>query len=233
MQTTTLRRGAAALALAATLTGLAVAPALAATPSYDFGDCPAIPAGVDATRWKCEVLTATGSLHLGSRDVPELAPMTITHAEGPLPDSTKGQVWGALRGGPTPVPGGPPGLGLALQPEYGGRSDFYSVGDEMGLFTLRYRVVSPLLPPSCVIGGDDTPIELRLKRVGSSEWVSKNPPVIKFAATDTAFKVPAATHCGPLGRLLNTRLGLPAQTGNTITLSAVYTFKTYDQLPAR
>lgn len=234
MQKSTLR-GAAALALAAALAGLAAAPAAlaAATPTYDFGDCPAIPAGADATRWKCEVLTATGSLRLGSRDIPELAPMTITHAEGPLPDGTEGQVWGALRGGPTTVPGTPAGLGLALQPEYGGRSDFYSVGDQMGLFTLRYRVVSPLLPHGCVIGGDDAPIEIRLKRVGGSEWVSKNPPVIKFAATDTAFKVPAATHCGPLGRFVNHRLGLPAPSGNTVNFSAVYTFKTYDQLPAR
>ncbi|MCX5196407.1 hypothetical protein OOK31_21325 [Streptomyces sp. NBC_00249] len=237
MQTTTLRRTAAALALAATLTGLAVAPALAAeAPSYDFSDCPAIPAGVDAAQWKCEVLTATGSLHLGSRDIPELAPMTITHAEGPLPDGSKGQVWGALRGGPTPVPGGLTGHGplpLALQPEYGGRSDFYSVGDRMGLFTLRYRVVSPLLPEGCVIGTEEAPIEIRLRRVGSSEWISKNPPVIKFAATDTAFTAPAATDCGPLTRLVNHRLGLPAQTGNTLTLSALYTFKTYDQLPPR
>ncbi|MFB0628105.1 hypothetical protein [Streptomyces sp. AB3(2024)] len=237
MQTTTLRRAAASLGLAAALAGLAVAPALAGeAPSYDFTDCPAIPAGVDATRWKCEVLTATGSMRLGSRDVPELAPMTITHAEGPLPDGTNGQVWGALRGGPTAVPGGLLGHGhlpLSLQPEYGGRSDFYSVGDSMGLFTLRYRAVSPLLPPGCVIGGGEAPIEIRLKRVGKSEWISKNPPVIKFAATDTAFTAPAATGCGPLTRLVNDRLGLPAQSGNAITLSALYTFKTYDQLPPR
>ncbi|MFF7076388.1 hypothetical protein [Streptomyces lavendulae] len=235
MQTTTLRRAAASLGLAAALAGLAVAPALAAeAPSYDSTDCPAIPSGVDATRWKCEVLTATGSLRLGSRDVPELAPMTITHAEGPLPDGTNGQVWGALRGGPTAVPGGLVGrIPLSLQPEYGGRSDFYSVGDSMGLFTLRYRAVSPLLPPGCVIGGDGAPIEIRLKRVGKSEWISKNPPVIKFAATDTAFTAPASTGCGPLTRLVNDRLGLPADTGNTITLSALYTFKTYDQLPPR
>lgn len=244
MHTTTLRRWAAALALSATLTGLAVAPALAAAPapSYDFGDCPVIPSGVDAARWKCEVLTATGSMRLGSRDVPELAPMTITHAEGPMPDGTKGQVWGALRGGPTTVPGGLLGdpsadrsrlLSLALEPEYGGRSDFYSVGENMGLFTLRYRAVSPLLRQGCVIGGGEAPIEIRLKRIGSSEWVSKNPPVVKFTAADTAFTAPAATGCGPIGRLLNDRLGLPAQTGNTITLSALYTYKTYDQLSAR
>ncbi|WP_329381344.1 hypothetical protein OG625_17115 [Streptomyces sp. NBC_01351] len=246
----TLRRTAAGIAFAAVLgaaaftaTGTAEAaeaPAPSAAPAYDFSDCPAIPAGVDATHWKCEVLTATGSLTLGNRTLPELAPMTITHAEGPLPDGSKGQVWGALRGGPTTVPGGilggpagahNPRMALSLQPEYGGRSDFYSVGNNMGLFTLRFRAVSPALPDGCVIGGGDTPIEFRLKRSGSSQWISKTPPIIKFDAYDDTFTVPAATDCGPLGGLLNTRLDLPAATGNSITLSAHYTFKTYDQLP--
>ncbi|MGW0748350.1 hypothetical protein [Streptomyces sp. NPDC002587] len=242
------RRGAAGIAFAAvlaaaTVTATGVAGAAGPAPSYDFGDCPALPSGVDAARWKCEVLTATGSLTLGSRTLPELAPMTITHAEGPLADGAAGQVWGALRGGPTDVPGGilgvpaghhNPRLGrLSLQPEYGGRSDFYSVGDGMGLFTLRFRAIGPALPDGCVIGAGETPIEIRLKRTGTSQWVSKNPPVIKFDARDDTFTAPAATGCDPLGRLLNDRLGLPSATGNSITLSAHYTFKTYDQLPPR
>lgn len=230
----TVRRVTAALAvaaaLAATVVGAAGAPAVAAEePTFDFSDCPALPAGVDPTLWKCEVLTATGSLTLGTRTVPELSPMTVTHAEGPLPDGSDGQVFGALRSTPTTVPGPLP---LSLQAEYGGRSDFYSVGDSMGLFTMRFRVLSPLLPHGCVIGAGDTPIELHLRRAGSSEWVSKNPPIIKFAGYDNTFTAPAARGCGPLGRILNARLGLPAQAGNSITLSAYYTFKTYDQLPS-
>ncbi|MFJ3879211.1 hypothetical protein ACIPW5_17335 [Streptomyces sp. NPDC090077] len=244
-----LRRTAAGLGLAAALTvavagtaSAAPAPAPAPAPSYDFTDCPAIPAGVDAAQWKCEVMTATGSLTLGNRTLPEFAPMTVTHAEGPMPDGSKGQVWGALRSGPTAVPGGlfgtpggdrSPVLGLSVQPEYGGRSDFYTVGNDMGLFTVRYRVLSPLLPQGCVIGAGDAPVELRLKRVGKSERISTDPPVIKFAASDDSFAVPAAEGCGPLGKVLNDRLGLPAQTGNSITLSALYTFRTYDQLPPR
>ncbi|MEU3722873.1 hypothetical protein [Streptomyces sp. NPDC031705] len=246
MQTHTfLRRAAAGLAVAAALT-LTVAGSAGAAPapgpSYDFSDCPALPAGVDAARWKCEVMTATGSLTLGNRTLPEFAPMTVTHAEGPMPDGSRGQVWGALRSAPTAVPGGlsgspggdrSPALGLSVQPEYGGRSDFYTVGDDMGLFTVRYRALGPLLPRGCVIGAGETPVEIRLKRVGPSERVSKNPPVIKFAAVDDTFAVPAAEGCGPLGRVLNDRLGLPAQTGNAITLSALYTYRTYDQLPPR
>ncbi|MFD8419758.1 hypothetical protein [Streptomyces sp. NPDC059466] len=232
-----------AVATAAVTPATMAGHATAAPPvvPYDFGDCPDIPAGVDAARWKCEVLTATGSLTLGSRSVPELAPMTLTHAEGPLPDGTDGQVWGALRSTSTAVPGGLLGTGttghglsvpLALRPEYGGRSDFYSTGDNLGLFTLRFRVLSPLLPHGCVIGGD-TPVELRLRRVGDSEWLSQDPPVIRFDAYDDTFAVPAAVGCGPLGRLVDDRLGLPGATGNAITLSARYTFKTYDRLPAR
>ncbi|WP_284347862.1 MULTISPECIES: hypothetical protein [unclassified Streptomyces] len=264
MQTTTekrsstVRRGAAGLAFAAAVAalvaGAASAPAVAAdappAPSYDFSDCPDIPAGVDAASWKCEVLTATGPLTLGSRSIPELAPMTITHAEGPMPDGSAGQVWGAMRSAPAAVPGGllgntadrnatdrnaadhNPLSALSLQPEYGGRSDFYPAGDTMGLFTMRFRVVSPLLPHGCVIGADK-PVELHLKRDGDSEWVSKNPPVIKFVAYDDAFTAPAAEGCGPLGKLVNDRFGLPAAAGNAITLNAQYTFKTYDQLPPR
>lgn len=69
--------------------------------------------------------------------------------------------------------------------------------------------------------------------MGKSERISKNPPVIKFAAADDSFAVPAAEGCGPLGKVLNDKLGLPAGTGNSITLSALYTYKTYDQLPPR
>ncbi|MFJ5611533.1 hypothetical protein ACIQCJ_19365 [Streptomyces sp. NPDC093221] len=260
----TVRRGAVGLALAAalaaTVTGTASADPAAdpaalsaassaatdapAPPPYssDFSDCPALPAGVDATLWKCEVLTATGSLTLGSRTIPELAPMTLTHAEGPLPDGADGQVWGALRSAPDRVPGGLTGipgadrdplLRLSLRPEYGGRSDFFSVGDRLGLFTLRFRALSPLLPHGCVIGGGDTPVELRLVRSGGSRVVSQDPPVIAFDAYGTAFTVPGATGCGPLDRLVDNRLGLPAATGNAMRLSAYYTFRTYDQLPPR
>lgn len=239
------RHRGAALALAAALlagTGLAAAgtPAVAdaPVPAFDFRDCPALPAGADPTVWRCEVLVADGSMTLGGVTLPDLAPLTITHAEGPMPDGSDGQVWGGLRGGPTPVPGGltgvpgthvPPLLGLALRPEYGGTSDFYSDGDNLGLFTLRFRLLNPLLPHACAIGGT-APVELRLRRTGSSQWISTDPPVIAFSARADDFAVPAPTGCGPFGPLLDSRLGLPASTGDTVSYAADYTFRTYDQL---
>ncbi|MFF9085828.1 hypothetical protein ACF1BE_05340 [Streptomyces sp. NPDC014991] len=163
-----------------------------------------------------------------------LAPITMTHAEGPLPDGSDGQEWGAMHSAPTAVPGGltgtpmgerSPVLGLGMEPEYGGRSDFYT-----GQFSLRFRLVGPLLPHGCAIGAS-APLDFRLKRSGPSRWVSQDPPVIEFSAYDDTFTAPAAEHCGPLTRALDRRLGLPATDGNLMSYDASYTFKTYDRLP--
>ncbi|MFF8595045.1 hypothetical protein ACF061_27065 [Streptomyces sp. NPDC015220] len=242
------RRAAAALAGAAALLGLAAAhPAVSAeaapvdtvtvgaAPTADFGDCPALPSGVDPARWRCEVHSAAPRLTMGTVTM-TLAPITMTHAEGPLPDGTPGQVWGAMHSRPTAVPGGLTGIPaaghaplarLAVQPEYGGRSDFYT-----GRFSLRFRLVSPLLPRECAIGAS-TPVDFALKRSGPSRWVSTEPPVIEFSAYDDAFAAPGAEDCGPLTRPLDRRLGLPATGGNLLSYDATYTFRTYDRLPAR
>ncbi|WP_330338848.1 hypothetical protein [Streptomyces sp. NBC_00557] len=233
----------AAVAGAAVLAGTAAvgvpgaahaAPRLPTAAATVFGDCPPLPDGVDPARWRCEVHTAAPRLTLG--DVTGgLAPITMTHAEGPMPDGGKGQVWGAMHSSPTAIPGGLTGIpagdrataGLAIQPEYGGRSDFYT-----GQLSLRFRLTGPLLPHSCAIGAD-APVDFRLKRSGPSTWVSQDPPVIEFSAYDDTFTVPAAEHCGPLTGLLDRRLGLPATEGNLLSYDASYTFKTYDQLPPR
>lgn len=202
----------------------------------DFSGCPALPTGVDPARWKCEVHTATPELTIGKVAAVALAPIVMTHAEGPLPDGGNGQVWGAMHSAPTAVPGGllgvaaddgQPLLGLTVQPEYGGRSDFYT-----GQFSLRFRLRSPLLPQGCIVGAG-APVDFRLKRSGPSQWVSRNPPLIKFSAYDDTFAAPAAEDCGPLTGLLNRRLGLPAASGNLMTYDATYTFRTYDRLAAR
>ncbi|MFE0516885.1 hypothetical protein [Streptomyces sp. NPDC058964] len=237
------RRAAVTLAGAAALAGLAgmCAPgsayaepgAATARSAADFSDCPALPAGVDPAHWRCEVHTAAPQLTMGGVTA-TLAPITMTHAEGPMPDGTNGQVWGAMHTAPTAVPGGLNGsaagehsrqLRLAIKPEYGGRSDFYT-----GQFSLRFRLLSPLLPQGCTIGAS-APIDFQLKRSGPSQWVSQDPPLIKFSAYDDAFAAPAAEDCGPLTGPLNRRLGLPASSGNLMTYDATYTFRMYDQLP--
>ncbi|MEU6549165.1 hypothetical protein ABZ915_02615 [Streptomyces sp. NPDC046915] len=202
--------------------GTAHAEPTAATPSAaDFSDCPPLPSGVDPARWRCEVHNAAPKLTMGKLTV-NLAPITMTHAEGPLPDGTDGQVWGTMHTTPTAM-----SKGLAILPEYGGRSDFYT-----GQFSLRFRLLGPLLRHSCTIGAD-APVDFQLKRSGPSEWLSQDPPLIKFSAYDDTFSAPAAEHCGPLTASLNRILGLQATSGNLMTYDATYTFKTYDQLPER
>ncbi|MFF9126508.1 hypothetical protein ACF09J_24940 [Streptomyces sp. NPDC014889] len=237
------RRAAVTLAGAAALTGLAgvYTPGFAyAEPSAptaqfpaDFSDCPALPTGADPARWKCEVHTAAPQLTIGKVTV-TLAPITMTHAEGPMPDGTDGQVWGAMHSAPTAIPGGLTGTAagehvrltrLAVKPEYGDRSDFYT-----GQFSLRLRLLSPLLPQGCTVGASE-PVDFQMKRPSPSQWVSQDPPLIKFSAYDDTFAAPAAEHCGPLTGPLNRRLGLPASSGNLMTYDATYTFRTYDQLP--
>ncbi|MFH8339448.1 hypothetical protein [Streptomyces sp. AM6-12] len=224
-------RRAAALAGAAVLAGTAAvcapgvaysAPRAAASPvpATDFRDCPPLPGGVDPGRWRCEVHTAATVLTMGKVTV-RFAPITMTHAEGPMPDGGNGQVWGAMHSTPATVPGV---RGLAIQPEYGGRSDAYT-----GTFSLRFRLLDPLLAPGCTIGAT-APVDFRMKRSGPSTWVSQDPPLIEFSAYDDTFTAPAAEHCGPLTPLVNHRLGLPAAGGNLMTYDASYTFKTYDQL---
>ncbi|MEW2620351.1 hypothetical protein [Streptomyces sp. NPDC048106] len=229
-------RRTAAVAGAAVLAGTAAvcAPGLAysapraaastvpasAVPVTDFRDCPPLPDGVDPARWRCEVHTAAPVLTIGKMTT-RLAPITMTHAEGPLPDGGAGQVWGAMHSAPTAVPGV---RDLAIQPEYGGRSDFYT-----GTFSLRFRLLGPLAAPGCTIGAD-APVDFRLTRSGPSTWVSQDPPLIEFSAYDDTFTVPAPEHCGPRTQLLDHRLGLPAAEGNLMTYDASYTFQTYDRL---
>ncbi|WP_197084781.1 hypothetical protein [Saccharothrix sp. ST-888] len=202
----------------------------------DYSDCPELPAGVDPARWRCEVSAAAPELTMGGVKQLKLAPITMTHAEGPLADGTMAQVWGAMHTAPTAVPGGLTGtgagdrsplLGMTVEPRYGGRSDFYT-----GQISLGFRLAGPLLPEGCGIAAD-APVDFRLKRSGKSVWLSQNPPLIKFAAYADEFAVPAAKDCGPLSGLLNRRLGLPSASGNLMTYDAEYTFKTYDQLPTR
>ncbi|WP_333776947.1 hypothetical protein [Streptomyces sp. IBSBF 3136] len=237
-----LRRLAAPVTAAALLAGVAgvwasgaayAAPAAGTQSATDYADCPALPEGVDPARWRCEVHTATPQLTMGKITL-TLAPITMTHAEGPLPDGTDGGVWGAMHSAPTAVPGGLTGTpagahapitALSIQPEYGGRSDFYT-----GRLSLRFRLRSPLLPQSCAIGASE-PVDFQVKRSGPSKWVSQDPPVIEFSAYDDTFAAPAPEHCGPLTGFLGRRLGLPAATGNLMAYDASYTFKTYDQLP--
>ncbi|MFI1581788.1 hypothetical protein [Embleya sp. NPDC020630] len=215
-------------------------PSAVALPTFDFGDCPTLPAGADPDRWRCEVHVATGEMRLGGIVVP-LRPMTITHAEGPLPDGSTGQVFGALHAAPSPtsggllgvpgLPGRAPLLGMSVETKYGGWFDFLSHGTSAGGLDVTLSLSGPLLPKDCSIGTAEQPIRLTMMRKGPNEWISKDPPILKGTLWDNTVAIPAAGGCGPLGTVLNQRNGLPSPGGtNSVTLDGLYTFKTYAQL---
>jgi hypothetical protein len=220
---------AARYATAITVSDTAVSSPVPA--SFDFRDCPPLPAGVQPDRWRCEVLVATGRFQLGRVAVPAVASITVTHAEGPLPDGTTGQVFGALRAERTDVAGGllrgrgagghNPLMHLGLRAEYAGYADLV----DRSVIDIRLRLINPLLGHSCVIGN---PVRLAMSRDGAAEWLSQDPPLIRFRLYDRSFALPAASGCGPLGELVNRRFGLPSAAGtNEVYFTAYYTFRMY------
>lgn len=227
---------AAALVSTALLGTVAVGSASAdPVPSFGFADCPALPAGADPALWRCEELRSTGSARFGGFDG-RLAEMTMTFAEGEL-NGQYAQVFGALRAEPTRVPGGllgipgseeNPLLRLDLRAEYAGYADFHSDGDRMGEQHLKFRVISPLLPATCTIGGDDDPIVLKPVRISGPDVISTEPRVLGFTIRDDRFAVPKAHGCGRLEPFVNRRLGLPSPAGaNTMTLDTVVGIRGY------
>ncbi|RSM87975.1 hypothetical protein DMH04_09665 [Kibdelosporangium aridum] len=236
MTITRLLRAAAVAVAATTLFGLTAHTATARTPAFDFGDCPAIPAGADPAKWRCEVLVSTGTVRLGT--LPELptGSMRLTFAEGEL-NGKYAQVFGALRSEPIRVPGGllgipdaekNPLLRMELQLRYAGFADFFSEGDRMGTQHLKLGVVSPLVGKNCTIGTDDNPIIFRPIRTAGPDVISTNPQVLRFTINDNAFAVPGPHDCGAFNRLLSKRLGVPARAGtNAMTFTTYVALRDY------
>lgn len=198
----------------------------AALPHFDYSDCPALPSGLDPQKWRCEVHLASGEATFGNVTV-QVPALRLTHAEGKLPDGTTGQVWGGLRSGSTVIPG----THVRMRLRYGGYADLVGNGPDPGGVYFTFALRGPLLGSGCTIGTDAAPVKTHMARVGATEILSTDPPVIHFTLRDANVDIPAAQHCGPLTGLLNQRLGLPSPAGtNTMTLDATYSYKTYDQL---
>jgi hypothetical protein len=209
-------------------------------PTFDFGDCPAIPDGADPAQWRCEVLMSSGTIKVGNLAEQGTGAMRMTFAEGRL-DGEFAQVFGALRAEPSRVPGGLLGipgsdernrlLRMDIRIEYAGFADFLSDGDRMGEQHLKIRVISPLLPKTCTIGSNQDPITFKPIRTAGPDVISDDPPVLGFAIEDKEFAVPKARGCGAFDGFVNKRFGLPAPGGaNAITLDTVVGLKSYSQI---
>ncbi|MEY9926730.1 hypothetical protein ABH926_001352 [Catenulispora sp. GP43] len=215
-----------ATAAAATPTGSV------AIPTFDYSDCPQLPAGVDPAKWRCEVLVAEGTATIGGAALP-FDFTAVTHAEGPMPDGTPGQVFGGFHAARLPVPGRQSGGGhgpkLWMRPHLTAAPDFYS---QTGAMSLTFQLTGPRLGRGCSIGTDAAPVQVAAARVpGTTNWLSQNPPIITFQVLDQTFTVPEVSGCGRAAGELNRRFGLPSPSGaNRLSGTAFYSFKTYDQL---
>ncbi|NUR28099.1 MAG: hypothetical protein HOV83_20035 [Catenulispora sp.] len=203
-----------------------------AVPAFDYSDCPQLPSGVDPAKWRCEVLVAEGTTTIGSSTMPFRFDR-VTHAEGPMPDGTPGQVFGAFRAPSLPVPGRQTGDGhgpkLWMQPRLTVVPDFYS---QDGKMSMVFDLSGPRLGPRCSIGSAAAPVEVAAGRVpGTTERVSQNPPIITFQVLDASLALPGVSGCGRASEELNRRFGLPSPSGtNRLTGTVFYSFRTYDQL---
>lgn len=170
---------------------------------------------------------------VGRLDELPIARIKTTFAEGQL-DGKYAQVFGALHADSIRVPGGllgtdsgNPLLRLDVQLEYAGYSDFLSVGNRMGALHLKLAVRSPLLPRTCTIGSDADPIKFRPLRTEGPTVISENPRIMRFGMRDNEFSVPRAHGCGPLGRLVERRFGVPAAAGgNDLVLTTYVSIRT-------
>ncbi|MEY9864129.1 hypothetical protein ABH935_009783 [Catenulispora sp. GAS73] len=233
----------AATAVAATIAipvdaGAANAATTPAVPNFDFRDCPQLPTGVDPAKWRCEVLVAQGTATIGAATLP-FDFTAVTHAEGPLPDGTPGQVFGGFRAARLPIPGRQSGDGrnhdhghgpkLWMQPHLTAAPDFYS---QSGAMSLTFQLTGPRLGEHCSIGTTAAPVQIAAARVpGTTQWLSQNPPIITFQVLDQTLAVPEVSGCGRAAEELNRRFGLPSPSGaNRLSGTAFYSFKTYDQL---
>jgi hypothetical protein len=216
MNRTLIAAGAVTLALLGTTSAAQAEP----LPTFDFSDCPAIPAKADPGKWRCEVLISHGTVRIG-RIAEPITSMRTVFAEGTI-GGQHAQVFGSLQAEPIRVPG------AGMRMTYAGFSDFLSVGDRMGELHLKITVQSPFLPRSCTIGTDQDPIVVKPVRTSGPEVVAQNPPVRKFSMRDNEFAVPEAYHCGPFERLVERRIGVPAPAGaNDLTLTTYAGIRPY------
>ncbi|MDL4775575.1 hypothetical protein [Actinomadura xylanilytica] len=249
----------AAAALAMAGSAAQAAPAVNPDPipaTFDFSDCPTLPAGSDLHASTCvSVVVTSGTFHLGKFDQAIEKPIKMTFANAYNPETFQfTSVFGKMHAEKMLVqPGlfGDPLLSAVYaQPEFAGVFDQPTSADFKIKMGLKVRLVNPILGSNCLIGSDSNPILLDLT-TGTTAPPAPNTPITGEKATvvrttppptvrsakhvDNAFSVPGAKGClfggGVADWLVNQVGGMPSAGGkNTMVFNEYMSTQAYDKL---
>ncbi|MFI0404609.1 hypothetical protein [Actinomadura sp. 3N508] len=233
------------------------APALAddPIPTFDFTDCPALPAGSAPRSSLCfNAVVTSGQMVLGKFTQNLTKPIRMTFATAYNPDTrVHTPVFGRMRSDKMLVmPGifGDPILtAVYARPEYAGGFDIKNFQVKLNL---KVRLTNPFLGGTCLIGDDRDPIRLDLITGTTSPPppntpITGKPPVIigtdgttvtrSLGHVDNSFSVPGARGCaldiGLVNQIVNAQAGVPSAAGrNTMIFNEYVGYRTYATLPA-
>ncbi|RMI46615.1 hypothetical protein EBO15_06740 [Actinomadura harenae] len=229
--------------------GLAAAPAQArqatltdTIPTFDYADCPPLPAGADVSGSFCsEAIASSGSVTIGNVTHAIDTPLKLTFGSPWFDDSGPTQVFGALRGERFQV-ATRHGEPVYAQPEYAGAFEF--TPDANLNLSFKIRFTGGDLGSNCTVGTNANPISVHLitgttappppyQPISGVPWSVAAPGVHAGTVVDNTFPVPAASGCSDNGNaFLNQLGGLPAAAGaSTVILPLHIGMISYSKLP--
>ncbi|MEV3922547.1 hypothetical protein [Actinomadura coerulea] len=250
-----------AVAGAAVLAFGMASPAAAANPdpipgSFDFSDCPPLPAGASPFYSRCQVAVVTsGTFKVGNFDQQIKEPLRLTYASTlDLETYETKIIFGGLKAPKMLVqPGlfGDPLLSAVYaRVEYAGSFEIPTSGHLDINMAVKVRLINPLLGSNCTVGTNANPIKLHLTSgttsppapnspiTGEDPTIARPDPagdVLQAKQVDNAFAVPGAKGClfggGIADWLVNQVGGFPSAAGKNAMVSNEYIVsKQYSQL---
>jgi hypothetical protein len=247
----------AGLATALTMVAAPAAPALAddPIPTFDFADCPTLPAGADPNASLCfNAVVTSGSMVLGKFTQSIDKPVKMTFADAYLPETREHKIiFGKLRSEKMLVMpgifGDPIFTAVYAKPEYAGGFEFKNFQVKMNM---KIRLTNPFIGGNCLIGSDSDPIRLDLI-TGTTNPPPPNTPITGKAPViigsdgttvtrslghvDNSFSVPGARGCaldlGLVNEIVNSQAGVPSAAGkNAMVFNEYVGYRKYTTLPA-
>ncbi|TDC44868.1 hypothetical protein E1281_32295 [Actinomadura sp. KC345] len=225
--------------------------------SFDFSDCPPLPAGASPFYSRCQVAVVTsGTFQVGNFDQEIEEPIRLTYASTLNAETFESEIiFGGLDAPKMLVqPGlfGDPLLSAVYaKVEYAGSFEIPAAGSHLAInMAVKVRLINPFLGSNCTVGTNSNPIMLNLTTgttdppapntpiTGEDPRIARSDPppsVLQAQSVDNSFSVPGAKGCvfggGVADWLVNQIGGFPAAAGTNTTVQNEYIVsKQYSQL---